>query len=165
MRENITVPTGKVIGIGKIKVFPSDDFPYVIPTLHFVVAKTEQGEYTASCMQLLQDGAGSNEHEAVARLNLHCKVFLEGMFQHLAPEDAWEQLHELMESDCAKGYWDAYNNFQLNFAERGIDLKGGTAKLYQERLRELEEQIEILKNAVGKFQLEVVGYRTMETAA
>lgn len=165
MRQNITVPTGKVIGIGKLKVFASDDFPYIVPTLSFVVAKTEKGEYTASCMQLLLDGAADNEMDAVKRLNKSCKNFLQQLFHRLEPADAWEQLHELMEDTSSSEYWTAYRDMQLNLAEHGIDLKFEREKFYEERIKELQRQIERLREVSDQFQVEVVAYQSLGEAA
>lgn len=165
MRQDITVPTGKVIGIGKLKVFASDDFPYIVPTLSFVVARTEEGEYTASCMQLLLDGAADNEIDAVERLNKGCKNFLQQLFHRLEPADAWEQLHELMEDSASQDYWIAYRDMQLNLAEHGIDLKFERDKFYEARIQELQRQIERLKEVSGEFQVEVVAYQSLGEAA
>ncbi len=165
MRQDITVPTGKVIGIGKLKVFASDDFPYIVPTLSFVVARTEEGEYTASCMQLLLDGAADNEIDAVERLNKSCKNFLQQLFRRLKPADAWEQLHELMEDSASQDYWIAYRDMQLNLAEHGIDLKFERDKFYEARIQELQRQIERLKEVSGEFQVEVVAYQSLGEAA
>ena len=165
MRQDITVPTGRVVGVGKLKVFSSDDFPYIIPTLSFVVARTEKGEYTASCMQLLLDGAADNEKEAVERLNKSCKNFLQQLFHRLEPTDAWEQLHELMEDKSSSEYWNAYRDMQLNLAEHGIDLKFEREKFYEERIQELQMQIERLKEVSGEFQVEVVAYQSLGEVA
>ncbi|MBQ3023925.1 MAG: hypothetical protein IJD23_01280 [Spirochaetaceae bacterium] len=160
MQHNITVPTGKVVGIGKLKVFASDDFPYIIPTLSFVVAKTENKEYTASCMQLLLDGAADNEKDAVERLNESCKLFLQNLFKYLSHESAWEQLHELLNDNASQEYWMAYRNVQLNLAESGIDLKFEREKFYEERIQELQRQIDKLKEIPDQFQVEVVSYQS-----
>lgn len=130
-----------------------------------MVARTENGEYTASCMQLLLDGAADNEKDAVERLNKSCKSFLQQLFHRLEPTDAWEQLHELMENQSSSEYWNAYRDMQLNLAEHGIDLKFEREKFYEERIQELQRQIERLKEVSGEFQVEVVAYQSLGEVA
>lgn len=165
MRSSITVPTGQVVGIGKLKVFASDDFPYVIPTLSFVVAKTEAGECTASCMQLLIEGTAENEQEAVERMNENCKLFLRSLFNRLEKTDAWEELHELANSELTKDYWKAYRDVQLDLAEQGKELKFEREKFYENKIQELEKQIERLKSLKQDFQVEVVSYQSYGNVA
>lgn len=45
----IRVPTGEVVGIGKLKVFATKEFPHEIPTFSFLVAKADDGRFLASC--------------------------------------------------------------------------------------------------------------------
>lgn len=165
MRSSVTVPTGQVVGIGKLKVFASDDFPYVIPTLSFVVAKTESGECTASCMQLLIEGTAENEQEAVERMNENCKLFLRSLFSRLEKTDAWQELHELANSELTKDYWKAYRDVQLDLAEQGKDLKFEREKFYENKIQELKKQIERLRSLKRDFQVEVVSYQSYGNVA
>lgn len=163
MKENITVPTGKVVGIGKIKVFTTEDFPFVIPTLSFLVARSEDGSYTASCLHLLLDSSASNDRDAVDRLQENCKDFLKDLFCcDMDKQAVWAELHELINSKCAYPYWEAYRDVQYNLAEKGVDLKFEREKFYEERIHELEAQIETMRNIRAPMEVHVVSYQSYE---
>lgn len=163
MKENITVPTGKVVGIGKLKVFTTEEFPYVIPTLSFLVAKSDDGNYTASCIHLLLDSSANSDRDAVDRMQYNCKNFLSDLFNSgLEKEIIWNELHELINSKCAAPFWKAYKDIQFNLAERGVDLKFESEKFYEERIKELETQIETMKNIKSPMEVRVVSYQSYE---
>ena len=166
MKENITVPTGKVVGIGKLKVFTTEDFPFVIPTLSFLVAKSDDGNYTASCLHLLLDSSANSDRDAVDRLQQNCKDFLTDLFGCGMDRNAiWNELHELINSKSAAPFWAAYRDVQLNLAEIGVDLKFEREKFYEARIKELEAQIEAMRNIRAPMEVRVVSYQSYEVAA
>ena len=166
MKENITVPTGKVVGIGKLKVFTTEDFPFVIPTLSFLVARADDGNYTASCLHLLLDSSANSDRDAVDRLQQNCKDFLADLFGCGMEKNAiWNELHELINSKSAAPFWEAYRDVQFNLAEIGVDLKFEREKFYEARIKELEAQIEAMKNLRAPMEVRVVSYQSYEVAA
>jgi hypothetical protein len=50
--DNITTPRGKVVGIGKIKIFPSNRLPYEVPMLSFLVVQENDGTFASICLHL-----------------------------------------------------------------------------------------------------------------
>lgn len=166
MTKDIILPMGKVVGIGKLKVFTTTDFPYVIPTLSFIVTQSDDKSYTASCLHLLLDSSADNDKDAVDRLNENCSDFLKTLFSgKISKENAWSELYELVNSDCTSEYWKAYRSVQFLLAEKGIDLKFEKEKFYEKRIQELQNQIEILKNVQNEFESRVVSYQTYGDAA
>lgn len=165
MKKDITVPTGKVIGIGKLKVFTTEYFPYIIPTLSFIVAKDDTGSYTASCIHLLLDSSADNDREAVERLQQNCKSFLSDLFEQMDKDAAWNELHELVNSRCSEPFWKAYRDIQLNLSEKGIELKFEKEKFYEKRVKELESQIAVLKSIKASMDVRVVSYQPYGAAA
>lgn len=118
--ENISVPTGEIIGIGKLKMSHLLYGNSVrFPEFSFVVAKSEDGNYTASCLNLCLDAISSQHNEAVDRLVTTCNEFITTLFA-LCPDTAWEQLFELADSDDSE-WWKAYRQFEILLAKNGID--------------------------------------------
>lgn len=160
MKESITVPTGKVVGIGKLKVFATEDFPFVIPTLSFLVAKSEDKVFTATCMQLVLDVSASDENVAVRCLAEGCCNFLKSLFRDSENKDnAWLQLHELFNSEDVKDFKTAYADAQLNLSEKGIEIKSKYEEYLEARLNEISEELEIYKGKkTNEMKVDVVNY-------
>lgn len=160
MKENITVPTGKVVGIGKIKVFTTEDFPFVIPMLSFLVAKADDGTFTATCMQLSLDVSASDERVTARCLAEGCCNFLKTLFKDSKnSESAWLQLHELFKSDDVKEFKNAYADAQLNLSEKGIEIKSRYEEYLEARLQEISQELEIYKvKKSDEIKVDVVNY-------
>lgn len=148
MKDDISVPAGKVVGIGKLKIFISDDFPYEIPTFSFLVAKTDDGKFVATCIQLLIDGDGETSASAIDRLCSHIVGHLKMLFDGENVIDAWTQLHDSFNDDFANSYWKAYRDIQLNLAEQGISTDSKSV-LYGV-IAKLKKQIVDLKEAIDR---------------
>lgn len=160
MKENIKVPTGKVVGIGKLKVFTTEDFPFVIPTLSFIVARADDGTFTATCMQLSLDVSASDESVTVRCLAEGCCNFLKMLFRNSQDNDsAWLQLHELFKSDDVKEFKDAYTDAQLNLSEKGIEIKSRYEKYLEARIQEISQELEIYKGRKSdEMKVDVINY-------
>jgi hypothetical protein len=50
--EQIKISRWEVVGIGKIKIFPSNRLPYEIPMLSFLVVREEDGMFASICIHL-----------------------------------------------------------------------------------------------------------------
>lgn len=160
MKGSITIPTGKVIGIGKLKVFATDAFPHEIPTLSFLVSRAEGGMFVSTCIQLMLDSEGETPNQACDRLKNLVLHHLNTLFEK-CKENSWESLHKSFNDNFSAPYWDAYRDFQLNLAEQGISTDTKTA-LYK-RITELEGQINDLRamidNSNKSLSAKIVDYQ------
>lgn len=159
MKANITVPAGDVVGIGKLKVFSTQDFQHEIPTLSFLVAQTPTKDFHAQCIQLCMDGNGITPNAAIDAMCNNCISYLHMIFENEKMKGKeWNMLHELftMEND---DLWTAYHDVQLNLAEQGrsVDFKEALCK----RIGDLEKQIADLRalmESKQRFDIKVVDY-------
>ncbi len=155
MKNDVSVPSGKVVGIGKMKVFFTENFPHEIPTLSFVVAKTEDERYVASCIHLATDGEGASEKEAISNMEKHCRSYLDSIFSDdkIKP---WDEIQELF-SEPMEEYWKAYRIMQVNFAEKGISTSIQNA--LEEKITQLTNEIAALKEKNRQTSLKVIAYQ------
>lgn len=154
------IESGKVVGIGKLKIFMTENFPHEIPTLSFVMAKDSDGHFVATCIQLIIEGIGETTDSAMENMRTHVMDFLTTLFTEMSSDDVWEQLHELFNENMMQDLWAVYRDFQLNLAEQGISTSTKSA-LY-DRIAELEKQIADLKALVEKnerFEIRIVDYK------
>lgn len=164
MKAEIKVPTGNVIGIGKLKIFTTKIFSHNIPTLSFIVSYNGD-RYTASCLHLLLDASAKSDIDAVQRLSKVCEDYVIRLFEQ-GEESAWNQLHELFTADCISEFWNAYRDVQLNLAERGITTESSEIKTLQKMVEMYQEEINRLQNSEdSKLKIDVVSYERIEEAA
>ena len=152
MKEIENISAGKIIGIGKLKIFLSEAFPFEIPTLSFLMAKDEKGCFTAICIQLLIQGYGETADAAKRNIKDHVLDYLAELFS-ASKENAWEQLHELFNDDFSKELWAVYRDMQLNLSEMGINTSLRSAMV--DRILELEKQIAELKATIEKNEKQI----------
>ena len=119
--DDITTARGEVVGIGKIKVFPSNNLPYEIPMLSFLVVKEAENTYSSICIHLRIDGDGSSPEEARENMKDHILDFLQVNFtEERAQGPAWDHLKELfLLDDTTRELWDAYGPCRFNFSKTG----------------------------------------------
>ena len=174
MKLSIKIPTGEVVGIGKLKVFTTKSFQYKIPTLSFIVAKNND-RYTASCLHLLLDASAKTVQDSVEKLCKVCEEFMISLFSK-DEKHAWEQLHELFTSHSAIDFWDAYRDIQLNLSERGINTDGTFINSLTSKIEEKNQEIRNLKKELAEFKkskteepdvivIDVVSYDKVEEEA
>lgn len=134
----IRVPTGEVVGIGKLKVFATKEFPHEIPTFSFLVAKADDGRFVASCLQMVTDGEGDSEEEAIKSMERGCLGYLKTIFDNSKKINPWDMLRELF-NEPLEEYWSAYKTMQVNLAEKGIntDFQAALEKQIQQLTEEL----------------------------
>ena len=166
MKKNIEVPTGEVVGIGKLKIITRDIFPHEIPTLSFIVAKKDNGNYTASCLELMIDGHANKQTEAIKRMADSGVEFLASMFDKMPTEKVWDELHELF-TESIPEWQNAYKHFQLNLAESGVSTDAAIVEKLTKRIKELENEREQYQTESGKKELsaKVIKYQTTGAAA
>lgn len=112
-------PAGEVVGAGKLKMLMSDDFPYDIPCVSFIVTKNLENkeynmEYRVDCIELMISGYGNETLSAIKNMTDMCYAFLKTLFEKTS--NPYEQLQDLFNT-YRKDYWDAYNNFQLRIVD------------------------------------------------
>jgi hypothetical protein len=165
--ENLNPPRGEVIGVGKLKVFPTNAFRHEIPMLSFLVIKTDPDSYVSTCIQLQVDGYGENPEKAREDMKKSCIDFLHDNFNNpKAKEKCWVNLHNLFENP-PEGLWKIYRKGQLDLAEMGVSTD--ITSFLIDRISDLEQQVAIMKavkektaNGDNSFEAEIIDYR--ETA-
>jgi hypothetical protein len=137
---------GEVVGIGKIKVFPSNKLPYEIPMLSFLVIKEGENVFTSACIHLHIDGDGVSPEEARENMKDHILEFLHTNFADKRPDGpAWDHLKELFLLDEQNSeLWNAYRTLQVKFAQDGI---------HTDITSELLDRIEYLQNQINKLNM------------
>jgi hypothetical protein len=142
-KGNFTISRGEVVGIGKLKVFPSNNLPYEIPMLSFLVVKERDNVYSSICIHLHIDGDGSSPEEARESMKDHILDFLyENFTKERAQGAAWDYLKELfLLDDTNRELWDAYRTLQVQFSQDGIQT---------DITAELLDRIEYLQNQINK---------------
>jgi hypothetical protein len=151
-KGNVTTSRGEVVGIGKIKVFPSNNLPYEIPMLSFLVVKEQENVYSSICIHLHIDGDGASPEEARENMKDHILDFLhENFTKERAQGPAWDHLKELFLLDEAtRELWDAYRTLQVKFSQDGIQTDI-TADLL-DRIEYLQNQINRLNTVKEKLE-------------
>jgi len=152
MNKIVKVSRGVVVGIGKLKVFPSNKLPFEIPMLSFLVIQEQVNTYTAICMHLHIDGDGASPEEARENMKDHVIDFLCNNFKGDRAEDAaWDHLNDLFQiDDDTRELWNAYRTSQIKCSKEGINTDV-TAELL-DRIEKLENQINKLRNVMGKME-------------
>lgn len=155
MVSAIRVPTGEVVGIGKLKVFPTKEFQHEIPTFSFLVAKTDDGRFVASCLQMVTDGEGDSEDEAIKSMERGCLGYLKTIFES-EKINPWDMLRELF-NEPLEDYWNAYKTMQINLAEKGINTDFQAA--LEKQIQQLTEELNAYKENKKSLQLKIVSYQ------
>ena len=152
MDKIVSVSRGIVVGIGKIKIFPSNTIPYEIPMLSFLVIKEQENVYSSICIHLQIDGDGSSPEEARENMKDHILEFLyENFKENRADGPAWDHLNELfLINDISKELWDAYRSSQIKYSQSGINTDI-TADLL-DKIEKLENQLNRLKTVKEKLE-------------
>ena len=143
MDQVIKVSRGNVVGIGKLKVFPSNNLPFEIPMLSYLVIQEQENIYTSICIHLHIDGDGVSPEEARENMTEHVLEFLSNNFKEERVEEAaWDHLNELFQiDDVTCELWNAYRTAQVRCSQRGIKT---------DVTSELLDQIEDLHNQINR---------------
>lgn len=156
MDNTVMIDAGEVVGIGKMKLFSTENIPD-IPTLSFIVTKCDDGSYVASCLHLLLDSHAHTDREAVDRLENNCMEYVQMFFDRnrLDEKEAWKELSEIFASNVADSYWSAYRKMQILLAANGI--KTSSQQVLEKKIEELQEQLEEFMDK--KLKIKVVDYK------
>ena len=152
MNQAVKISRGDVVGIGKIKVFPSNVLPYEIPMLSFLVVKEQENIYSSICIHLHIDGDGSSPEEARENMKDHILDFLYDNFKESRAEGpAWDHLKELfIIDDTTCELWNAYRTSQILYSKNGIQTDI-TAELL-DKIEKIENQLNRLKTVKEKLE-------------
>jgi len=152
VNQTVKISRGDVVGIGKIKVFPSNTLPYEIPMLSFLVVKERENIYSSICIHLHIDGDGASPEEARENMKDHILEFLYSNFEdNRAAGPAWDHLNELFLIDnTTKELWDAYRTSQVKYSQNGI-ITDITAELL-DKIERLENQLNKLRTVKEKLE-------------
>jgi len=157
MNQTVKISRGIVVGIGKLKVFPSNTFPYEIPMLSFLVVQEQENTYSSICMHLHIDGDGASPEEARENMKDHILEFLyENFKENRAEGPAWDHLNELFQIDnTTRELWNAYRTSQIRYSQNGIQTDI-TAELL-DRIEKLQNQISRLMTVKEKLEKKLAG--------
>lgn len=160
MDSVIKVPTGVVVGIGKIKVFKTKEFLHSIPTLSFVVAKDDTGLYTATCIQLCLDAsAADGAKSALEDLTRDCGDFLVKLFDSTPQKvDAREELIKLFSSSVADEWTHAYRKAQIMLCLKGVDVESSYEGHLTREIQRLKTELDSYRNLTPRIDIGVVDY-------
>jgi len=152
MNRTVKISRGVVVGIGKLKVFPSNTFPYEIPMLSFLVVQEQENVYSSICMHLHIDGDGASPEEARENMKDHILEFLfENFKENRAEGPAWDHLNELFQiDDTTRELWNAYRTSQIKYSQNGVQTDI-TAELL-DRIEKLQNQINRLMTVKEKLE-------------
>ncbi|MDR2897577.1 MAG: hypothetical protein LBU99_02095, partial [Spirochaetaceae bacterium] len=157
--EKILVSRGEVVGIGKVKVFPSKTFAYEIPMLSFIVIRDSEtpDRYVATCIHLHLDGYGNTQENAYDDMKRKIIDFLDDNFTNEKIKDfAWHNLEDLFEIDeWGIELWNAYRRVQLKLARKGERLD--MVSDLMDMIAKLEKQISKLNVVKDQLEREIAG--------
>ncbi|MDR1836637.1 MAG: hypothetical protein LBQ89_03160 [Treponema sp.] len=144
--EKVMTSRGEVIAIGEFKIRNSKEFHYEIPRLSYIIIHEAENTYASTCIDLHIDGDGTTPDEAEANMGENVFEFLCVNFHNNRGDGpGWSYLKELFAIDKnTKETWDAFNNFKLDLARKGI--KTDLASELMERVYVLKEEIDRLTN-------------------
>jgi hypothetical protein len=156
-KEKILVSRGEVVGIGKVKVFPSRAFAYEIPMLSFIVIRDQPGRYVSTCIHLHLDGYGDTQENAYDDMKRKIIDFLDDNFTNETLKDyAWDNLQDLFEIDeWGIELWNAYRRVQLMLAQKGEKLD--MVSDLMEMIEKLQKQITKLNVVKDQLEQEIAG--------
>jgi len=145
-KEIITTSRGEVVAIGEFKIRNSNEFPYEIPRLSYIIVKEAKNTYASTCIDLHIDGDGTTPEEAEKNMGENVFEFLLVNFsKDRHNNSAWDYLYELFEIDeNSKEAWDAFSKFKLFLAKENI--KADFASELMERVSILKDEISRLNN-------------------
>jgi hypothetical protein len=152
MNQLVTISRGNVVGIGKLKVFPSNTFPYEIPMLSFLVVQEQENVYSSICIHLHIDGDGASPEEARENMKDHILEFLyENFKKNRAKGPAWDHLNELFQiDDTTRELWNAYRTSQIKYSQNGIQTDISAELL--DNIEKLQNQINRLMTVKEKLE-------------
>jgi hypothetical protein len=141
---------GRVIGFGRVKIpkIPQIGFNAEIPLLSFIVQKSDEQEYVATCIHLLMDGYGVSREHAVSDMIGNVWDFLLRNFKNTEPQsDVWYHLYDMVKSNVVNGpLWDKYHALQYYFAAQG---EPDHYTELVEKINSLEARVSELEDTVG----------------
>jgi len=152
MNRTVKISRGIVVGIGKLKVFPSNTFPYEIPMLSFLVVQEQENVYSSICMHLHIDGDGASPEEARENMKDHILEFLfENFKENRAEGPAWDHLNDLFQiDDTTRELWNAYRTSQIKYSQNGVQTDITSELL--DRIEKLQNQINRLMTVKEKLE-------------
>lgn len=109
----------KVAGIGRIKITPRDvkTSDIIIPTLHFLVAESDDG-YDSTCLELALSSYGKTESESIDNLMSYINTYITELMN--MGEDGRKQIIETVEDNSMENYWQIYRKINFKLGMKGI---------------------------------------------
>lgn len=147
--KKIKTARGEVVAIGEFKVRNSDEFPYEIPRLSYIIVQEAKNIFASTCIDLHIEGDGATLDEAEVNMGKNVYEYLCINFAKNRGDDpAWIFLNELVLIDeNTKESWDAFNLFRFDLARKGIktDLASELIEVFSDIIRAKEKEIKDLR--------------------
>lgn len=142
--EKVMTLRGEAVAIGEFKIRNSEEFPYEVPRLSYIIIHDSKTTYVSTCIDLHIDGDGGTPEEAEANMGKNVFEFLCANFaKNRSKGRAWDFLKELMTiNDNSKQLWNAYSYCKIELGRGG--LKTDLASDLIDRVTVLKSEIERL---------------------
>jgi hypothetical protein len=143
--QKLMISRGEVVAIGEFKFRNSEEFPYEVPRLSYLIVKEAENTYASTCIDLHIDGDGITPDEAEANMGENVFEFLcTNFIGERSAGPAWNYLNELFEiDDNSRELWNVFSKFKIELAKTGKN--ADAASEFMELNRGLNEEIEILQ--------------------
>lgn len=112
-----------VIGIGKIKLYPTSERPYDIPILHYVLLQESDSSFSAICIELRIEANAKTVKSVREKIVESTEIFIVNTFK-FAPNTnaAYDSLINLAEIDGANiQQWNVYRFCQMKLSCQGMN--------------------------------------------
>lgn len=136
-----------VIGIGKIKLYPTSERPYDIPILHYVVLQESDSSFSAICIELRIEANAKTVKLVREKIVEYTETFIINTFK-FAPNtnSAYDSLINLAEIDGDNiQQWNVYRFCQMKLSCQGI--KTDLEMELEQEIKNLKKQIVDLESA------------------
>lgn len=136
-----------IIGIGKIKLYPTAEHPYDIPVLHYVVFQEEDGSCSAVCLELRIEANAKTVKSVREKIVEYAEEFIINTFRFAPdPNSAYDSLISLTEIDESNiQQWNIYRFCQLKLSYKGV--KTDLVMELEQEIKNLKKQIVELESA------------------
>lgn len=136
-----------IIGIGKIKLYPTAEHPYDIPVLHYVVFQEKDSSCSAVCLELRIEANAKTVKSVREKIVEYAEEFITNTFRFAPdPNSAYDSLISLTEIDESNiQQWNIYRFCQLKLSYKGI--KTDLVMELEQEIKNLKKQIVELESA------------------
>lgn len=131
-----------VAGIGRfyVNIKGLKEKNIVIPSLHFIVFKTQTG-FECFCLEFQLSSFSSNDELSISQLSTQISEYIRELFSQPV-EDAIQQIYDRID-DNINDYWSIYRNMTFKLGFSGIETDSN--KVLIKEIEALKKRIAILE--------------------